>query len=187
MKEQHPSWKGIVPCFESGREYLDWIKDIFAQEGTYDPKYRYYFWRLSGSVSKYSYDAPIDEEEMCAALERSQITGEMIDLEPDDEFLPGGEREGQLDGWEYHIVFRSKEDFSKKYPTIIDNSFTDSYGSVYKSHEAYYNSPDLDTNEVMLYLHAGKRKPQNDFERHLLEEMKDIEANGGIIDFSENI
>ena len=27
MKKQHPSWKGIVPCFESGREYLDWIQN----------------------------------------------------------------------------------------------------------------------------------------------------------------
>ena len=68
-----------------------------------------------------------------------------------------------------------------------DNPYIDSDGNVYESREAYLNSPDLDTYEVMLYLHAGTRIPQNDFERHLLQEMKDIESNGGMIDFSENI
>lgn len=68
-----------------------------------------------------------------------------------------------------------------------DKPYIDSDGNVYESKEAYLNSPDLDTYEVMLYLHAGIRTPQNDFERHLLQEMKDIEARGGMIDFSENI
>ena len=52
-------------------------------------------------------------------------------------------------------------------------------GNVYESREAFYNSPDLDTYSIMLYLHAGTRRPQNDFERHLLKEMQDIEASGG--------
>lgn len=68
-----------------------------------------------------------------------------------------------------------------------DKPYIDSDGNVYESKEAYLNSPDLDTYEVMLYLHAGTRTPQNDFERHLLQEMKDIEVRGGMIDFSENI
>jgi len=68
-----------------------------------------------------------------------------------------------------------------------DKPYTDSDGNVYESREAYLNSPDLDTYEVMLYLHAGTRTPQNDFERHLLQEMRDIEARGEMIDFSENI
>ena len=65
--------------------------------------------------------------------------------------------------------------------------YTDSDGNVYESYEAYCNSPDLDTYTVMLYLHAGSRKPQNDFERLLLKEMQDIEARGEQIDFTENI
>lgn len=68
-----------------------------------------------------------------------------------------------------------------------DKPYIDSDENVYESKEAYLNSQDLDTYEVMLYLHAGTRTPQNDFERHLLQEMKDIEARGGMIDFSENI
>ena len=60
-------------------------------------------------------------------------------------------------------------------------------GSKYESYEAYCNSPDLDTHTIMLKLHAGTRIPQNQFERNLLEEMKEIERRGGMIDFSENI
>ncbi len=63
--------------------------------------------------------------------------------------------------------------------------FTDSDGNVYESYEAYCNSPDLDPYTVMLKLHSGSRKPQNDKELKLLEEMKEIERNGGMIDFSE--
>ena len=57
--------------------------------------------------------------------------------------------------------------------------YTDWDGNVYESREAFYNSPDLDDYSIMLYLHAGTRRPQNDFERHLLKEMQDIEASGG--------
>lgn len=60
-------------------------------------------------------------------------------------------------------------------------------GDVYESYEAYCNSPDLDTYTIMLKLHNGIRKPQNDFERDLLKEMQEIEASGGQIDFTENI
>ena len=65
--------------------------------------------------------------------------------------------------------------------------YIDGDGNVYESREAFFNSPDLDSYRVMLYLHSGSRKPQNDYERRLLAEMKEIEASGGQIDFSENI
>ena len=65
--------------------------------------------------------------------------------------------------------------------------YTASDGNVYESYEAYCNSPDLDDYTVMLKLHAGSRTPQNDYERRLLQEMKEIEARGEQIDFSENI
>ena len=48
---------------------------------------------------------------MIRALKRSQRTGEMIDIVPDKEFLPGGAREGQCDGWTYHIDFVSMRDY----------------------------------------------------------------------------
>ncbi len=66
-------------------------------------------------------------------------------------------------------------------------TYTDVDGIVYESREAFYNSPDLDDYRIMLYLHAGKRKPQNNWERSLLSEMQEIEASGKQIDFSENI
>lgn len=65
--------------------------------------------------------------------------------------------------------------------------YTDVDGNVYESKEAFFNSPDLDEYRVMIYLHSGSRKPQNEHERHLLAQMQEIERNGGLIDFSENI
>ena len=40
----------------------------------------------------------------------------------------------------------------------------------------FFNSPDLDSYRVMLYLHSGSRNPQNDYERRLHAEMKEVEA-----------
>ena len=114
MKAQHPSWQGIVPCFESGREYLDWCKRFIDIWDQFDPKFANYFLEIRGAINRYNYDTPIEEKVMCAALERSQATGEMIEIVPNDEYLPGGEREGQYDGWEYHIEFLPMEEYFKK-------------------------------------------------------------------------
>lgn len=65
--------------------------------------------------------------------------------------------------------------------------YVDPFGDVYESYETYCNSPDLDPYNVMLKLYGGLRTPQNDFEQHLLDEMREIEARGDQIDFSENI
>lgn len=65
--------------------------------------------------------------------------------------------------------------------------YIDPDGNVYESYDAYCNSPDLDDYTIMLKLHAGSRLPQNEWERNLLEEMKEIEAKGELIDFTENI
>ena len=64
--------------------------------------------------------------------------------------------------------------------------YLDAEGNVYESYDAYCKSSDLDLYTMMLKLHAGSRTPQNDFERGLLKEMQEIEAGGGMIDFSEN-
>ena len=68
---------------------------------------------------------------------------------------------------------------------MSEHPYTDPDGNIYESYEAYCNSSDLDEYTVMLKLHAGTRKPQNGYERRLLEEMKEIERNRGVIDFTE--
>ena len=68
---------------------------------------------------------------------------------------------------------------------MTKHPYTDSDGNIYESYEAYCNSPDLDEYTVMLKLHSGSRKPQNDHERKLLDEMREMERNGGVIDFTE--
>ncbi len=69
----------------------------------------------------------------------------------------------------------------------LTNSFISPDGVVYESYEAYCNSMDLDDYTIMLKLHSGIRTPKNEHERRLLDEMREIEQKGGMIDFSENI
>ena len=76
---------------------------------------------------------------------------------------------------------------STKAHSLSQRPYISPDGVSYESYEAYCDSPDLDDYTVMLKLHAGLRKPQNDFERALLKEMQDIKASGGEIDFTENI
>lgn len=63
--------------------------------------------------------------------------------------------------------------------------YKDSDGNVYESYDAYCNSPDLDDYTVMLKLWSGSRVPQNDNERNLLAQLKEIRLRGGIPDFTE--
>lgn len=114
MKKQHPSWNGIAPCFESGREYLDWTQNWSLWHDSVPEEYESYFLEVGNAVRHQGYERPISERKMCKALERSQRTGEMIDIVPDAEFLPGGAREGQCDGWSYHIEFISKEEYFRR-------------------------------------------------------------------------
>jgi hypothetical protein len=44
------------------------------------------------------------------------------------------------------------------------------------------NSPDLEYDQVIVYLGLGSRKPQNEKEKELLRQIKEIEAKGHIVD-----
>ena len=83
MRSQHPSWEGIVPCFESGREYLEWIQNWMEWESKVPEEYEDYFREVGNAVRHHGYEHPISEKKMCRALECSQRTGEMIDIVPD--------------------------------------------------------------------------------------------------------
>jgi hypothetical protein len=48
------------------------------------------------------------------------------------------------------------------------------------------NSPDLDPDQVLCYLGLGSRAPQNDYERRLLAEIKEIEAKGHLVEIPFN-
>lgn len=45
-----------------------------------------------------------------------------------------------------------------------------------------YNSMELSTEKIFLYLHQGKRIPQNDKERRFLKHCKEIEESGGVVE-----
>jgi len=48
------------------------------------------------------------------------------------------------------------------------------------------NHPDLEPDQVLCYLTLGSREPQNDYERRLLNEIKETEAKGRIVEIPFN-
>ena len=108
------AWKIRIPYFNTGEEYFDWIakiREFGSLEIGIPEAYLQYFRGLYDATLHKGYERPIKKEKMIRALKRSQRTGEMIDIVPDKEFLPGGAREGQCDGWTYHIEFVSMRDY----------------------------------------------------------------------------
>ena len=104
-----PAWRIRIPYFNSGEEYFQWIQDI--PEGSLPEAYERYFRNLYMATVHQGFERPISKQKMIKALERSQRTGKMIVVSPDKEFLPGGSREGQCDGWTYHVEFVSMKDY----------------------------------------------------------------------------
>lgn len=108
------AWKIRIPYFNTGEEYFDWIakiREFGSLEIGIPEAYLRYLRGLYQATIHHGYEHPIKKEKMIRALKRSQRTGEMIDIVPDKEFLPGGAREGQCDGWTYHIEFVSMRDY----------------------------------------------------------------------------
>ena len=84
---------------------------------------RYFRTVYQATIHK-GYEHPISKQKMIQALERSQRTGKLIVIAPDKEFLPGGSRDDQYDGWTYHIEFVSMKDyFSKDYDIRVKLGF----------------------------------------------------------------
>lgn len=103
------AWKIRIPYFNTGEEYFNWIADL--PKFGIPEAYLRYFRGLYQATIHHGYEHPIKKEKMIKALKRSQRTGEMINIVPDKEFLPGGAREGQCDGWTYHIEFVPMRDY----------------------------------------------------------------------------
>lgn len=112
-----PGWKIRIPYFKTGEEYFEWLSDIPA--GSIPFAYERYFHGLKAATVHRGFEHPISEKKMIKALKRSQRTGQMITVVPDDDFLPGGAREGQCDGWTYHLEFLPmREYFSREYDSM---------------------------------------------------------------------
>ncbi|MBR5166677.1 MAG: hypothetical protein IKW86_01260 [Salinivirgaceae bacterium] len=55
-------------------------------------------------------------------------------------------------------------------------------GKVYKDYDEYCNSDDLEVGVVALKLQSGERTPKNEEEREILKEIRELEAQGKIVD-----
>lgn len=110
-KYKHMNYNDILGLFKTGREFLEWIKEGDWAGQLDNLTCEEYFHSIKQAVNPISYDVPIPDETMCEALERTLQTGEMIDIEPDPEFLVPPPEQRQLDGWTYHIKFISQESY----------------------------------------------------------------------------
>lgn len=66
------------------------------------------------------------------------------------------------------------------------SNWIDDLGNEYATYQDYCNSPYLDPDIVGVMLATGRRKPQNDYEKELLKEIKQIEERGGAVEFPFN-
>lgn len=67
---------------------------------------RAYYSDIIHALDGYSYDTPIEPNKIYKALEQAEKQGKRVYIVPDDEFLEGGMRCGQCDGWTYHIELK---------------------------------------------------------------------------------
>ena len=56
-------------------------------------------------------------------------------------------------------------------------------GREYQSYAAYCNDPDLDTDIIQSMLRSGKRTPQNEVEKELLQEIENAKCQGKYLEY----
>lgn len=65
------------------------------------------FWeRIVGATSPYTYDIPIDMQDLYTYLAAAKRLNKKVEIIPDSEFQEGGSRYDQCDGWSYHIELK---------------------------------------------------------------------------------
>ena len=76
-------------------------------------------------------------------------------------------------------------------PALIFNDMSEKKyisvdGITYNSYQDYCNSMDLDYDIIGVMLATGRRQPQNEDEKELLKEIKEIKARGRGVEFPFN-
>lgn len=94
--------------FARGKEIFETMQEwLRYREGVPEYDLRYAL-MICQACEEYSHDTPISKEVIYEYLEKAEKEDKRIQIVPDDEFLPGGPRHGQCDGWRYHPVLISK-------------------------------------------------------------------------------
>lgn len=65
--------------------------------------------RIVDACSIYTYDSRIDNEEMYKFLEMAEEKNLKVAVVLKDDFLPGGLRHTQCDGWKFHLELVDKD------------------------------------------------------------------------------
>lgn len=77
------------------------------------PDYQKKYARLIIEACQFhGYDQSIDKETMYKFLEKADKENKRVIVKPDNEFLPGGTKADQCDGWTYHLELIEKNDYT---------------------------------------------------------------------------
>lgn len=98
-----------VTLYPRGKEIFDQMIEILGNRYRFCDDYFEYAQEIVCSCSMYTYDSRIDNEEMYKFLEMAEKKNMKVAVVPNDDFLPGGCRHTQCDGWEYHLELVDKK------------------------------------------------------------------------------
>lgn len=90
----------------------------------------------------------------------------------------------------YQITIEDRSDILKHLDALNEEfparsqakPFRSPEGYLYPSYQDYCNDPDLDSDLIQCKLASGQRTPQNDYERALLKEIKEAQAQGKVLE-----
>lgn len=94
--------------YPRGKEIFDQMASIVGNRYRFCDDFCVYAQKIVGACCMYSYDSRIDREEMYKFLELAEMRNMKVDVVPNDDFLPGGLRCDQCDGWEFHLELVDK-------------------------------------------------------------------------------
>ena len=90
-----------VTAYPKGKEIFGQLVGIAHNWYRFNDAGKQYAFSIVHACSMYTYDSRIDNEEMYKFLEMAEQKDMKVAVVPNDDFLPGGFRHSQCDGWEF--------------------------------------------------------------------------------------
>lgn len=94
--------------YPKGKEKFQHLQELVRNPFRAEDDLLKYARQIVQACTVYTYDSPIKKELMFEFLERAELEDKKVEIEINEEYLPGGQRHDQLDGWEFHPILVDK-------------------------------------------------------------------------------
>lgn len=94
--------------YPKGKEKFQHLQELVRNPFRVEDDLLKYARQIVQACTVYTYDSPIKKELMFEFLERAELEDKKVEIEINEENLPGGQRHDQLDGWEFHPILVDK-------------------------------------------------------------------------------